>query len=153
VGEAGLDKRKGPGMNIQLSCWKAQFALAQETGLPIIVHCVRAWEEMLPFVRSTGVPMMFHDFRGSLQLMESFAKQDGIYFSFGISLLQSEKCSLVFSHIPENRFLLETDQSALSIASVYRAAAKIRGRESSELEGQVKKNAIGFFGEKVLSFF
>lgn len=153
LGEAGLDKRKGPAFDVQLKCWNAQFALAQETGVSLIVHCVRAWQEMLPFVRSTEVPLLFHDFRGNQQMMESYVRKDNIFFSFGSNLLTSDKSRLVFSLVPDGRFLLETDQAAIRIAEVYRAAAEIRGCKSSELEAQVKKNAGVFFGEKVLSFF
>lgn len=148
LGEAGLDKCHGPNAIWQMECWKAQFALAQETGMPLIVHCVRAWEEMLPFVRSTKVPMMFHDFRGSPQLMEVFSKLKGIYFSFGISLLHSAKCRLLFRLVPEDRFLLESDQANINIEAVYLKAAEIRGTDSSEITSQMRKNVAAFFRKR-----
>lgn len=153
LGEAGLDKRKGPAADLQMECWKAQFALAQETGLPLIVHCVRAWEEMRPFVRSTQVPMMFHDFRGSPQTMESFSGKEGIYFSFGRSLLHSDRCRHTFIRVPDDRILMETDQADVGIQAVYRAAAELRESGLDKIQEQVKKNALAFFGEKALPFF
>jgi len=114
---------------------------------------VGAWEELRPFVRSTQVPMMFHDFRGSPHTVDSFSGKDDIYFSFGRSLLQSDKCRRIFRGAPDDRILLETDQSDAGIHAVYRAAAELRESGLEKIQEQVKKNALAFFGEKALPFF
>lgn len=44
VGECGLDTLKGPDLfTKQLPLFKAQIRIAAQHGLPLIIHCVKAW--------------------------------------------------------------------------------------------------------------
>lgn len=153
LGEAGIDKRHGPEQSIQMICWEAQWKLAQELKMPLIVHCVRAWQEMIPFLRSSTVPVLLHDFRGNEGVLRSLLPLAQVYFSFGRSLFQSPKSREVFCCIPKNRILLETDQATISIAAVYEQASLLSGMQTEEFICQMKKNSIAFFGEKALPFF
>ena len=153
IGEAGLDKRNGPEMKVQIPCWEAQFALACETGLPLIIHCVRAWQEILPDVRKAAFPLLFHDFRGNREVLNRLLPFPAVFFSFGKSLIQSPESRQVFRCIPADRILTETDQAAISIREVYRKGAEIRQVNPVEFEEQIKKNARAFFGAKALPFF
>ena len=47
LGEIGLDKLKGPSMEVQLAVFKEQIALSEKLELPVIIHCVRAWNELV----------------------------------------------------------------------------------------------------------
>ena len=47
VGEAGLDKLAVASMELQLTVFKAQVRLSEEYGLPLIIHCVKAMDELL----------------------------------------------------------------------------------------------------------
>ena len=47
VGEAGLDKLAKASMELQLAVFKEQVKLSEKLGLPLIIHCVKAMEELL----------------------------------------------------------------------------------------------------------
>lgn len=153
IGEVGLDKRNGPAIEIQLACWQPQFELAQELGLPLVVHCVRAWQEIIPFLRRSFVPVLLHDFRGNRHVLQSLLPLERLFFSFGKSLLQSQQSRDVFVRIDSERILLETDQSSIPIAEIYQEAALLSGISATDFEQQMKKNCLAFFGEKALPFF
>ena len=47
IGECGLDKLQGPSMDVQMACFHAQIDVARQWRLPVIVHCVKAWDELI----------------------------------------------------------------------------------------------------------
>lgn len=55
VGEAGLDKLAEASMELQLAVFKEQVKLSEKLGLPLIIHCVKAMEELLA-VKKNLVP-------------------------------------------------------------------------------------------------
>lgn len=55
VGEAGLDKLAAAPMELQLTMFKKQVQLSEKHGLPLIIHCVRATDELLA-VKKNFVP-------------------------------------------------------------------------------------------------
>lgn len=46
IGEIGLDKVKGPAFEIQQSCFIDQVLIAEKINRPVIIHCVKAWNEI-----------------------------------------------------------------------------------------------------------
>ena len=66
VGETGLDALRGPGHEIQLTRLREQLALARRRGLPVVLHCVRTFEELMDEVtRCEPRAVIFHGFIGS----------------------------------------------------------------------------------------
>lgn len=66
AGEAGLDKLAAASMELQLTVFKAQVRLSEEYGLPLIIHCVKAMDELLA-VKKEFRPQqawIWHGFRG-----------------------------------------------------------------------------------------
>jgi len=153
IGETGLDRRKGPDFEIQKLCWEKHIMLANETGLPLIVHCVKAWQDIFPLVSQSGVPVLLHDFRGNETILKQFLKLPHVFFSFGKSLLTSPTAQTIFCLVPDDRFLLETDSAAISIESVYEKAGSLRTWNGGNFSDMVKKNTLAFFGAKALAFF
>lgn len=47
IGECGLDKIKGPDISIQISTFREQIKLSEQFQLPVIIHCVRAFNELI----------------------------------------------------------------------------------------------------------
>lgn len=47
LGEIGLDKLKGPDMSVQLQVFRSLLAIALEFHQPVIIHCVRAFDQLL----------------------------------------------------------------------------------------------------------
>ena len=84
IGECGLDKLKGPSMELQASVFRKEIALAEEHNLPMVIHCVKAYNELVQIKKSTHPqqPWIIHGFRGK----EALAKeclQHGFHLSFG----------------------------------------------------------------------
>lgn len=85
VGEIGLDRLRGPHIDLQSKVFADQAVLAAERGLPVVIHCVRA-VEMLPAIRKRIVPAatqwIVHGFRGKPELARQLLDA-GIDLSFG----------------------------------------------------------------------
>ena len=47
VGETGLDFVRGADRAVQLAAFRAQLALAHERQMPVVLHCVRAFEPVM----------------------------------------------------------------------------------------------------------
>ena len=62
VGECGLDKLAGTGFDEQIRVFKAQSFMAEEYQKPLIIHCVRAWNEIIELHQKSKqlVPCFFH---------------------------------------------------------------------------------------------
>lgn len=73
LGEIGLDHhtaRDDQARARQLAAFRHQLALARERDLPVVLHCVRAWSELVGWLRRDGLPRaggLLHGFTGSAQ--------------------------------------------------------------------------------------
>ena len=52
IGECGLDKLKGPSLDIQEEVFVAQILLANKLQSPLIVHCVRQYDKLIQLHKS-----------------------------------------------------------------------------------------------------
>lgn len=84
VGEAGLDKLRGADIGTQLQLFEAQARIAEEVRKPLIMHVVRAADEMLALHRRLRPeqPWIWHGFRGGPQQARQLVSH-GIYLSLG----------------------------------------------------------------------
>ena len=84
IGETGLDKYRGPVMDIQREVFMRHIRLAETTGKPLIIHNVRCDNEILALHKkiNPSVPWIIHGFRGKVTRGSLFVKQ-GIYLSLG----------------------------------------------------------------------
>jgi TatD DNase family protein len=141
IGECGLDKLKGPSMELQKVVFKVQMAMAEEHGLPLVIHCVKASNELVQFKRQThpDQPWIIHGFRGKEALVKEFI-QHGFYLSFG-ACYQEE----ALRSVPVERLFIETDESELSIEDIYLRVAQSRGMDLKELTESIKKNVERVF--------
>jgi TatD DNase family protein len=89
----------------------------------------------MPFLKKTKVPFIFHGFTGNIQQAKEILKFNA-YLSFGKSLLD-EKHQEVFSQIPNDRFLLETDVAKIGISQIYDLATMAKGIAVDELKSVV----------------
>jgi TatD DNase family protein len=132
IGECGLDTRCDTPADLQRAVFIRQIELAQAVQKPLIIHSVRAFEEILTILRKrkVSVPVMFHGFRRSEALARKII-DDGHLLSFGVHLLMASVAE-VFRNLPPNRVFLETDDSEVPISHIYAAAANIWG---TDIEG------------------
>lgn len=146
IGECGLDALCDMPMPVQEDAFRQQIKWANDIGKPLIIHCVRAYDKVLALLKEARVPAIFHGFNKKMALAEKVLEQ-GHYLSFGAALL-SRQASIteVIAMVPEDRFFLETDAAAVSIADVYQTTALIRKTEVDTLILQLQQNFKTVFG-------
>ena len=134
VGETGLDFVHGPSREMQTEARRAQLRLARERGLPVVLHCVRAFE---PLMRELAAceprAVIFHGFIGSPeQARRALAK--GYFLSFGERAFASPKTLAALRETPLSQLFLETDDSPVPIEEIYARAAEARGVPTEVLQ-------------------
>jgi TatD DNase family protein len=148
IGECGLDKVCKTDFVKQQQIFYKQVLLANELGKPLIIHCVRAFEEVLGILKHATVPVIFHGFSKSKELALQLTNK-GYYLSFG-KALEQERVKEVLSVIPLQQVFLETDMADASIESIYELAASALAIELNSLSLQLQKNAATVFGKTIL---
>ena len=70
VGEAGWDAHSLAAMDYQQQLVEAQWQIAEENRLPMILHVVKRWQELEYFIHRSRptVPLIVHGFRGKAPL-------------------------------------------------------------------------------------
>lgn len=141
IGECGLDKVCAVPMDVQERVFRWQIDIAAGLRKPMVVHCVRAFNELMALRRQNGSGIwVVHGFTGSQQLARQLV-QAGIWVSYGAALLDERRAKVRESlSANDGPFLLETDDSPCGIEAVYRAAAEIRKTTVDELASTIKRN-------------
>lgn len=140
VGEIGLDFACEVDRGLQARCFEAQLQVAEEQELPVVLHCVKAFEEVVKYLfRYRLRVVIFHGFIGSWQQAEK-ALSKGWYLSFGERSLRSPRTVEVLCKIPLDRLFLESDDSPTPIAEIYQEAARLRGVAVEELQAATIAN-------------
>jgi TatD DNase family protein len=149
IGECGLDKVCATPFSLQVQVFQAQVEWANTIGKPLMIHCVRAWEEVLALLEEANirVPVLFHGYNKNTQLARRITGK-GYYISLG-KALQRPGIQDVLRVVPANRFFLETDDAELSIGEIYHLAAKALSIDHNSLALQIQKNAEVVFGNAV----
>ncbi|MGM9760396.1 MAG: TatD family hydrolase [Parabacteroides sp.] len=129
VGEAGLDKRVLTSVTQQLPIFQMQAQLAEEFSKPLLIHCVKAWSELITLKRSLQPkqPWIIHGFHGKASLAQQLLAH-GFTLSFGPHF-QPEAVWAAASQ----GFLAETDDSGADIRKVYAALADTLQRPVEQL--------------------
>lgn len=146
IGECGLDRVKGPELQIQKAVFEQQLVLAQEFNLPVIVHQVKTLSDIFPSIKKyQNIRYVLHGFHGNAQQLEQLLDYE-VYFSFGKAALDpSGKLKKVISEVPLNRIFFETDEAACDIKMIYNNFAVLRQIDVEELELKVEKNFTKVF--------
>lgn len=141
IGEAGLDKLAEASLSLQMEVFEYQARLAEETDKPLVIHLVKAVDELLKLKQKIRpmTPWIIHGFRGKAALAKEYIRH-GFHLSFG-EKYQEEALRIV----PLDRFFLETDESTISIDELYERAAMIRKIPFEELRGAIRKNVEEIF--------
>lgn len=162
VGECGLDFHyDNAPRDVQFAAFRAQVALAAETGLPLVVHCRDADAEMAAEfdAGAAEVTGVLHCFTGGDALLDR-ALDAGWYVSFsGIVTFKGFQGQAQVRRVPASRLLVETDAPYLApvplrgrrnepafVAHTAEAVARIRGLEPGELAALTAANAARFYG-------
>lgn len=135
VGECGLDRLCPTPYPLQLAAFEAQIRLSEHLALPLVLHCVRALDDVLRLKRGTRQPWIYHGFRGKPQQLHQLLDH-GFYISFGFrhNTESLRAC-------PLHRLFLETDDTPSPIAPLYAEAATLLSTTPQALNRQLWQNA------------
>ncbi|MCX6983575.1 MAG: TatD family hydrolase [Lentisphaerae bacterium] len=143
VGECGLDRCCDVPFELQLKVFRTQVEIAETLGKPLIIHCVRAYPELISEKKAfrDSCPWIVHGFRGNAETASQLIKH-GFYLSFGEALMKDRRLGKIFAAVPEDRYFLETDESSVSIREIYGKAASIRNADVEAIILRHRENAL-----------
>ena len=143
IGECGLDKAITTPMALQIEILSAQIALAERHRKPLIIHCVKAFNELLQLKRTLAQSQIWivHGFNAHPVVADQCLKA-GCYLSFGHALLRdTSKARASVLQTPIDRLFLETDdRNDVTIGEIYAAAAKILALQPYILQRHIVAN-------------
>ena len=146
IGEIGLDFVCKVDRSVQEDVFRTQLKEAERRQLPVILHCVKAFEPMMKILSEYALPaVIFHGFIGSIQQAQR-AIDKGYFLSFSPSSLRSPRTVEVLRNIPTNRFFVETDDSREAIEDMYLRVAHERGISVESLQKEIENNYNNIFG-------
>ena len=163
IGEIGLDYywEQNPPREFQQEVFRDQLTLAQELGLPVIVHDRDAHADCLAIVKEfPQVRGVFHCFSGSVEIAQELIKR-GWYLGFDgpLTYKNAKKTVEVAKIVPLDRVLLETDSPYMApvpvrgtrndsrnVSHIAAKFAEIRGMSTDEIIALTNENGRRFFG-------
>lgn len=157
IGEIGLDYYiKDYDAETQRYYFVAQLDIAQQMGLPVILHVRKAHDPVLQILRKFSLPGgIAHAFNGSLQQAQQYLDL-GFKLGFGGTLTyeNAHKIHRLARELPEEAFVLETDAPDMVVSQhrgernspeylpyCLRALAEVRQTEEKHLASVTSNNA------------
>ena len=158
VGETGLDYKTAVEVNEQhrqLAAFEHQMQLAQQYGLPVVIHTRDAEQDTLAMLeRYPDVQGVLHCFTESWGMAEK-ALAMGYYISISgiVTFANAENVRIVARQVPEDRLLIETDAPWLApvpyrgkenepafVAETAKFIAQLRDESLEELAAYTSEN-------------
>ena len=141
IGECGLDKLKGDNLEIQKTYFAAQIRLAESVQKPVIIHCVRAFNEVIALKKKLKptVPMIVHGFNKNETILKELLK-NGFYISIGAAILRGGIFSKSLIQMPMERLFFETDDKDMDVQQVYEAYSETANIDLSNLKSMIYEN-------------
>ena len=164
IGEIGLDYywvKDEPGREKEKTFFRAQLALAEELGLPVIVHDREAHGDTLAIVKEfPGVRGVFHCYSGSAEMAEELVKMGWmISFTGVLTYKNARKAVEAAQVIPITHLMVETDAPYMApephrgkrndsgyVAHTCARLAEIKGLSPEECAAVTLENGRRFFG-------
>ncbi len=145
LGECGLDRVCNTDYEFQQTVFIAQIQLANQINKPLILHCVRAYEDVMHLLEKeqNSVPVIFHGFNKGLALAQKLISKN-YYLSFG-KAVERPHVQDIFAALPLQHIFLETDDAEISIETIYKTAAAAHGISEEELSLQLQQNTAQVF--------
>jgi TatD DNase family protein len=175
IGECGLDYfRMGEIGEIggirerQKKGFLAQIEIARELGLPVVVHCREAWEDLYKIISNFKFQIsnfQLHCYSGDKKDTEKFLELPNVCFSFSGNITfpkpvdRAEKLAEAVRMVPLERLMLDSDSPFLApqqvrgkrnepayVRHIAEKIAEIKGISVAEVEKATDENAKIFFG-------
>lgn len=148
IGEIGLDYACDVPREVQTAVLRAQLTLAEQLEKPVVLHCVRAFEEVMKIVADYRLKaVIFHGFIGSKEQAQRVLAQ-GYFLSFGERTFHSPKTIEALRITPLSQLFAESDESPTPIEEIYSKIADLRGVSTEDLDAAAKSNFAKIFPQK-----
>jgi TatD DNase family protein len=147
IGECGLDRNIAVDFQLQQEVFSTQIRIANELQLPLMIHSVRAFYDVVSELKKAKnkMPVIYHGYNNSFKIAQTLMENNG-YLSFGKSILQPKNNTAeIFNLLPIERVFLENDESDLMIEDIYKKAAEIKSISEETLQQQLQRNFIHIF--------
>lgn len=150
IGEIGLDFHYGKSeeeLKREHICFNAMLDLAEEMGLPAVIHSRKSMSAVLDVLEKRSLPLMFHCFEGNLEEAKRAIDMGGI---ISIPPIRSKDRKKVIKFLPLDKIVVETDapdigKTPSDVRISVEMVAEIKGIEEKEVEEATYKNAMKFF--------
>ena len=163
IGEIGLDYYwpENPPRDLQQQVFRDQLALAEELGLPVIVHDREAHGDSLAIVKEfPRVRGVFHCYSGSVEMARELVKLGWMISFTGVLTYKNARRAVETAReIPLERLMIETDSPYMApvpcrgkrndstlVRYVCEKLAEIRGISPEECARLTWENGCRFFG-------
>ena len=166
VGEIGLDYHyeDNPPKDFQKQCFIKQLEIADELGLPVVLHSRDSASDTLELLKAHKALLkkggLLHCYSYSAEMVDEFCAL-GLYFSFGgpCTFKNAKKVQQSVQRVPAHRILTETDCPYLTpvpyrgefpnqpkyVKYALEKIAELRAQSTEELEKQIDENAKRLF--------
>ncbi len=163
IGEIGLDYAlTGISRETQIEAFRSQLRVAVEAGLPVLIHCRRAFQDLLEILREENVARVggvMHAFSGSPEVsLECIDMGFSISVAGPVTYRNAVKPLQVVRAVPLDRLVLETDAPDMTpephrgqgnepafLVEIARKVAEIKGVSVAEVERITTENAVRLF--------
>lgn len=160
VGETGLDGvRQYASSAEQRRLLDAQLALADELGLPVVIHSREAADETAAALASFDGTVILHCFSSPALLPVALERRYYLSFAGNVTYPKADELREAAAAAPDDRILVETDSPYLSpqpvrgrpnepanVLHTVEALATARGDERELLALRLHENATAAFG-------
>ena len=147
IGECGIDRAISISIEKQTEVFLAQNEIAIAHELPVIIHSVRSYSDLLALLKKgyNKTPWIIHGFSGNFQIAKRLV-DFGAYISLGNSILKDfSKTNETLIKTPLQRVFFETDEASDDIKEIYKKAAQIKGINLNEFVSHIYQNFIYCF--------
>lgn len=146
IGEAGFDSIRGPSADLQRRTFEEQVHISEKLRKPMVIHCVRAWDELLHGHKRLRpqMPWLVHGFRGKPDLARQLVAR-GMYLSLWFEFVMRPEVLPLLKSIPRERIFLETDGTDIDIRDIYNKVSGDLGIHVEELKAEIFLNYLKFF--------
>lgn len=161
IGECGLDFRPNQAeKELQMYFFEAQLAIAENSGLPVVVHSVKATEAVINTIKKfSSLQGMIHSYSGSLEQAEQLISLNfSICVGASVTYHRAKKIRAVSEAVPLTSLLVETDapdqpdeqhvnerNEPAYLVNTLNALAEIRNESAENIAARTSLNAKTLF--------
>ncbi|MAW07928.1 MAG: hypothetical protein CME61_06565 [Halobacteriovoraceae bacterium] len=133
LGECGLDRTRNFG-ELQKDIFKEHLIFAKEKKLNVVIHCVKAQNEVLSIVKKVNFKgkLFFHHFNGSFTEASHLVSL-GHFLGVGKNIIKETKISKYLKDIPISNILIESDGEEKLLPAIMDKVCLLKNLKKEDL--------------------